>query len=212
MDALPVPGTGCFMDCRPIHVLPSREQSVRHSPIRWTLLERMITRRDFLRVALAAPAGAWMANYRALAAPFEGQVRITAIKAMQLDFQFDGCLIKVETDAGLVGYGETGTSSSMARAYIDHMAAPATFGGAHHENGQAQLIGADPLPIEKHFYRMAAVQHPYRSLTGTVSGIDIALWDLAGKITGQPVYKLLGPLPRWLSDVFSRQRPERHAR
>lgn len=119
-------------------------------------------------------------------------MKITAIKAMQLDFQFDGCLIKIETDAGLVGYGETGTNSAMARAHIDHMTLPAAFGGARHENGPAQLIGADPLSIEKHFYRMTAVQHPYTSLTGTVSGIDIALWDLAGKITGQPVYKLLG--------------------
>ena len=152
----------------------------------------MITRRALLRAALAAPAGAWMANYRALAAPFEGQVRITAIKAMQLDFQFDGCLIKIETDAGLVGYGETGTNSAMARAHIDHLALPAAFGGGRHPNGLAQLMGADPLSIEKHFYRMTAVQHPFTSLTGTVSGIDIALWDLAGKITGQPVYKLLG--------------------
>ena len=63
----------------------------------------MITRRGFLKAALCAPAGAWMANYQALAAPYEGQVKITGIKAMQLDFQFDGCLIKLETDAGLVG-------------------------------------------------------------------------------------------------------------
>ena len=31
---------------------------------------------------------------------------------MQLDFQFDGCLIKIETDQGLVGYGETGTNAA----------------------------------------------------------------------------------------------------
>lgn len=152
----------------------------------------MITRRTLLRAALAVPAGAWFANFRTLAAPFEGQVKITAIKAMQLDFQFDGCLIKIETDAGLIGYGETGTNSEMARAHINHLTLPAAFGGGRHPNGPAQLIGADPLSIEKHFYRMTAIQHPYTALTGTVSGIDIALWDLAGKITGQPVYKLLG--------------------
>ena len=36
------------------------------------------------------------------------------------------------------------------------------------------------------------MQHPFLPAIGTVSGIDIALWDLAGKITGRPVYKLLG--------------------
>jgi galactonate dehydratase len=133
-----------------------------------------------------------MDAFRAMAAPFEGQVRITAIKAMQLDFQFDGCLIKIETDAGLTGYGETGTNSMMARAHIDHMTASRTFGSSSYPGGQAGLIGADPLAIERHFYKMTAVQHPYTVLTGTISGIDMALWDLAGKITGQPLYKLLG--------------------
>jgi len=66
------------------------------------------TRRQLLRSALALPAGTWLTRYAAWAAPHAGQVKITAIKAMQLDFQFDGCLIKIETDSGLVGYGETG--------------------------------------------------------------------------------------------------------
>ena len=48
-----------------------------------------------------------------------------------------------------------------------------------------QLIGQDPLAIERHFYMMAAN-------IPTVSGVDIALWDLAGKITGFPIYRLLG--------------------
>ena len=39
---------------------------------------------------------------------------------------------------------------------------------------------------------MTSMQHPFLPAIGTVSGIDIALWDLAGKITGRPVYKLLG--------------------
>jgi hypothetical protein len=75
------------------------------------------SRRALLRLALGLPAGAWMARYKALAAPYEGQVKITAIKAMQLDFQFDGCLIKIETDAGLVGYGETGVNGPMGRIW-----------------------------------------------------------------------------------------------
>jgi len=150
------------------------------------------TRRRLLRLACALPAGSWLANYRALAAPFAGQVKITAIKAMQLDFQFDGCLIKIETDAGLAGYGETGTNGTMARSHIEHMTTTRAFGSTSYREGPAGLMGADPLAIERHFYRMTSMQHPFTAFVGTISGIDIALWDLAGKITGQPVYKLLG--------------------
>ncbi len=150
------------------------------------------SRRRFLQLALALPAGAWLSRYRAIAAPFQGEVKITAIKAMQLDFQFDGCLIKIETDAGLAGYGETGTNAAMARSHLEHMTTGQFPGAAGYRGGPAGLIGADPLAIERHFYRMTSLQHPFMAPVGTLSGIDIALWDLAGKITGQPVYKLLG--------------------
>jgi galactonate dehydratase len=140
----------------------------------------MLSRRELLRAAAALPFGAWMTRYKALAAPYEGEVRITAIKAMALDYTFDGCLIKIETDAGLAGYGETGTNVAMARSHIEHM------------GKRAGLLGADPLSIERHFFSMTSMQHPFLPAIGTVSGIDIALWDLAGKITGRPVYKLLG--------------------
>jgi galactonate dehydratase len=151
-----------------------------------------ISRRHLLHIATGTTAGAWLNGLRALAAPHSGTVKITAIKAMQLDFQFDGCLIKIETDAGLVGYGETGTNGPMARTHIDHITGGQFPGAAGYAGGPAGLIGADPLAIERHFYRMTSLQHPFIIPMGTVSGIDIALWDLAGKITGQPVYKLLG--------------------
>jgi galactonate dehydratase len=140
----------------------------------------MVSRRELMRAALALPFGGWMRRYKALAAPYQREVKITAIKAMALDYTFDGCLIKIETDAGLVGYGETGTDVAMARAHIQHM------------TSRAGLLGGDPLSIERHFFRMTSMQHPFLPAIGSVSGIDIALWDLAGKITGQPLYKLLG--------------------
>lgn len=150
------------------------------------------TRRQLLRTALALPAGSWLSRYRAMAAPYTGLVKISAIKVLQLDFQFDGCLLKIETDAGLVGYGETGVTAKIARAHLDHMVDGNFPGLKTYAQGPAGLIGADPLAIERHFYRMTSMQHPFMAFIGTVSGIDIALWDLAGKITGQPVYKLLG--------------------
>ena len=138
----------------------------------------MWTRRDFLRMALALPAASWLARYQALAAPDRRMVKITAIKTLELDNVGDGCLIRIETDAGLVGYGEAGVSAKMARAHI--------------EDFQRLLLGQDPLAIERHFHMMADHQHAFMANIPTVSGLDIALWDLAGKILDVPLYRLLG--------------------
>lgn len=137
-----------------------------------------ITRRTWLKRALAIPAGAWMARYRATAQPHQGRVKITAIKAMQIQSIAGNTLIKVETDAGLVGYGESGVSGPMARARIEQF--------------KTLLVGQDPLSIERHFQNMTSLMHPYMAHIPSISGIDIALWDLAGKITGQPINYLLG--------------------
>ena len=136
----------------------------------------MWTRRDFLRTALALSAGSWLARYEALAAPLRGAVKITSIKALQLDFMFDGCLVRIETDAGITGYGETGVDVATARARIPLL----------------KLEGGDPLAIERHFQSMTGAIHPYRPIIPLISGIDMALWDVAGKILDLPVYKLLG--------------------
>lgn len=152
-----------------------------------------MTRRCWLRAALALPVGsAWLAHFRAMAAPAEKLVKITAIKALQLDNVGDGCLIRIETDAGLTGLGEAGVSAKMARARIELMG--------------RQLLGADPMAIERLFYLMTAPQNPFVPQIPLVSGIDIALWDLAGKILGQPVYRLLGGPMRKAVPVYSHGR------
>lgn len=137
-----------------------------------------ITRREWFRRVLVLPAGAWMARYNALAQPHRGKVKITALKAMQVQGIAGNCLIKIETDAGLTGYGEAGATGPMARAWLDRF--------------QGILVGQDPLPIERHFLNMTSLMHTYMAHIPCVSGVDIALWDLAGKITGQPVHVLLG--------------------
>ena len=91
-------------------------------------------------------------------------------------------LIKITTDTGIVGWGETtleGKPRSVAAA-VEELA--------------DYLLGKDPLRIEHHW------QHIYRSaffrggpvLLTALSGIDQALWDIAGKHFGVPVYQLLG--------------------
>ena len=147
------------------------------------------TRRDLLRAALALPAGSCLAKYRAWAAPLEKTVRITAIKALQLDNVGDGCLIRVETDGGVVGYGEAGCGAPMARARLEQM--------------QRIWMGQDPLAIERLFHMMTAPQNPFIPSVGLVSGIDIALWDIAGKVIGQPIYRLMGGPMRPAAPIYS---------
>jgi galactonate dehydratase len=136
------------------------------------------TRRDLLKLLVALPAGAWMSRYNALAAPYVGKAKITSIKAMALKNIAGNCLIRIDTDAGITGYGEAGATGPMARARIETM--------------KDLLVGKDPLSIEVHFHEMTTLMHTYMAHIPTISGIDIALWDIAGKITGLPVCVLLG--------------------
>jgi hypothetical protein len=84
----------------------------------------VLTRRNFLTTALAMPIGASLARYEALAAPAQGGVKITAIKTIRLNNKSRGnsrALIKIETDAGLVGYGpsEGGPEARAAIAALE---------------------------------------------------------------------------------------------
>jgi D-arabinonate dehydratase/D-galactarolactone cycloisomerase len=58
------------------------------------------------------------------------------------------------------------------------------------------LLGQDPLAIERHWERMYGSMRLRGHIAGyqleAISGVDIALWDLAGKLTGLPAYRLLG--------------------
>jgi galactonate dehydratase len=131
---------------------------------------------------LALPAGASLAHYEALAAPAQDQIRITDIKVMQV--RDPGTLIKIETDAGISGIGPCGASGPVARDVIRvlHQGRLPHLG----------LIGKDPLAIRVHFQNMF-YGYPQRGRQMRVlSGIDIALWDAAGKILNKPVSKLLG--------------------
>ena len=102
-------------------------------------------------------------------------------------------LVKVTTDQDLVGWGETtleGKPKSTAGA-VDELA--------------EYLVGQDPLRIEHHW------QHIYRSaffrggpiLLSALSGLDQALWDIAGKFFGVPVYQLLGGAVRERLRVYA---------
>ena len=131
-----------------------------------------ITRRDLLKSLPLFPSLA-----RA-AAPIQGKVKITAIHAMAIQNIAGNCLIRIDTDAGISGYGEAGATGPMARARIATMA--------------PHILGKDPLAIEVHFHNLTTLMHTYMAHIPTISGIDMALWDLAGKLLGKPVNVLLG--------------------
>jgi galactonate dehydratase len=91
-------------------------------------------------------------------------------------------LVKITTDNGLVGWGET-TLEGRPKSTVAAVEEIADY-----------LIGQDPLRIEHHWqqiYRSAFYRGgPVRM--SALSGIDQALWDIAGKHYGVPVHQLLG--------------------
>ncbi len=92
------------------------------------------------------------------------------------------CLVKVETDEGIYGWGESGLSSREM----------AVVGAIQHY--REFLIGKDPRNIGALWQEMYRSQYfeGGRVLTAAISAIDIALWDITGKALGVPVYQLLG--------------------
>lgn len=94
-------------------------------------------------------------------------------------------LVEVETDQGLTGLGEAahfGGPLSTTRAIVE---------GELREH----VLGEDPREIERLWARMH--QRSYKHARGgaviaAMSGIDIALWDLRGKMAGMPLWRLLG--------------------
>ncbi len=138
----------------------------------------LLSRRDLLRVAASLPAAGLFTRFKVMAASNVNRVKITNIRAMAIRNIAGNCLIRIDTDSGLTGYGEAGATGPMARARIETM--------------KSLLIGKDPLLIEVHFHNMTTLMHTYMAHIPTISGIDMALWDLAGKIIGAPVSTLLG--------------------
>jgi cis-L-3-hydroxyproline dehydratase len=96
---------------------------------------------------------------------------------------FDSTIVGVETDSGVVGYGEVCPLGPFyLPAYAKGVRAGIAELGPH-------LLGEDPLQLAHLNRRMDAALkgHPY-----VKSGIDIACWDILGQVTGQPACVLMG--------------------
>jgi galactonate dehydratase len=110
-------------------------------------------------------------------------MKITDVKIYTLDaFRTNWAFVKVETDEGLYGWGEAslGTNENALEGMVADL--------------KRLVVGRNPLEIEKMCFEV------YRDiywkggpvLMSAISGIEIALWDIAGKYFNTPTYNLLG--------------------
>lgn len=97
----------------------------------------------------------------------------------------DTTVVRIETDEGLVGWGEAKSpvAPRVTKTIIEELLAPI-------------VLGQDPFDAEVLWETMYATMrlrgHAGGFFVEAISGVDIALWDLQGKAVGKPVHKLLG--------------------
>jgi len=104
------------------------------------------------------------------------QLRITDLRIAVVGRAPMRCpLIRIDTNQGICGYGEVRDGASERYALIL----------------KSRLLGQNPCNVEQIFKRIKQFGHHARQ-GGGVSGVEMALWDLAGKAYGVPVYQMLG--------------------
>jgi len=127
-------------------------------------------------------------------------MKITAVEAIHLraedplielfDGSYDDCIIVVHTDEGITGIGET---ESMAPAIQAIVKGPSAHN--HARSLSAVLVGedpSDPVGLWQRMYDSTDYVGRHGLAMHAIGGVDLALWDLKGKIEGKPVHELLG--------------------
>jgi len=112
---------------------------------------------------------------------------------------FSWLVVEVETDNGLIGYGNAGLSPDVTKLIID-------------SKFKSLLIGENPLNNEylyEKMYRSSVAYGRKGSVIAAISAIDIALWDIKGQAAKQPVFMLLGGrtkeyIPTYYSRLYTR--------
>jgi L-alanine-DL-glutamate epimerase-like enolase superfamily enzyme len=145
-------------------------------------------------------------------------MKITDIECIPLlvpDFDSEACssaqdnlIVKIHTDDGLVGIGETDANPWAVKSMIE---APGT-----HVMGlglKEMLMGVDPLDVEGLWQRLydGSAMNGRRGLgIHAIGALDMALWDLRGKQAGLPVWQLLGGAARESVTPYASLLPEGH--
>jgi L-alanine-DL-glutamate epimerase-like enolase superfamily enzyme len=102
----------------------------------------------------------------------------------------DALIVRIHTNTGLVGVGETDSSPAVVKALIETPASHETCQGL-----RQVLLGENPLEIDrlwKKMYRHSEYVGRRGAGIHAISALDIALWDIAGQHYGVPVHTLLG--------------------
>ena len=137
------------------------------------------SRRSFLASLASMSASAWLASYVNLTAAERNRVKITDIKTMILQGPRTYTLVKIETDAGIYGIAEAYGSPGLGVREAIH--------------GLRKLfIGQNPLQIDRLYTRYRYSDGSAHAQQRAMSGIEMALWDLAGKLLDVPTHALLG--------------------
>ena len=120
-------------------------------------------------------------------------MRITKIETLRTAEFANVLWVLVHTDAGVVGLGETFYGAGAVAAHI-------------HDTLAGRLLGRHPLHIEALHREMLNLPMA-QSSTGVeyraASAVDIALWDIFGKVCGQPVHQMLGGLCRPRQRIYN---------
>ena len=153
------------------------------------------------RTFLQSLAGAgFLANYHAMAAPAKGKSKIVDVKVMMVQGPRTYSLVKIISDAGVYGIGEAyGNPGVGVKEQVLAL--------------KPDLIGKDPLEIDVLYTLGMSSGSGSRTdgsahmLLRAVSGVEMALWDLAGKTLGVPTTILLGGKFRDRVRVYDHERP-----
>jgi galactonate dehydratase len=120
-------------------------------------------------------------------------MKITAIETLRTQ-EFSNVLwVRVHTDAGVIGLGETFYGAGAVEAHI-------------HDTLASRLLGRNPLHVEalnKEMLNLPMAQSSTGVEYRAASAIDIALWDAFGKVCNQPVHQMLGGLCRDKQRIYN---------
>ena len=120
-------------------------------------------------------------------------MKITALETLRTAEFANVLWVRVHTDAGVIGLGETFYGAGAVEAHL-------------HDTLAGRLLGKNPLHIEalnREMLNLPMAQASTGVETRAASAIDIALWDAFGKVCGQPVHQMLGGLCRPRQRVYN---------
>ncbi|MBI4910447.1 MAG: mandelate racemase/muconate lactonizing enzyme family protein [Acidobacteria bacterium] len=155
----------------------------------------MLTRRNLLRTAAALPAASFLTGYHAMAAPLKGKLKIRDIRTMVMQGPRTYTLVRVDTDQGPWGFAEAyGNPGAGVKEQVVAL--------------KPLLVGKDPLEIDRLMTGLDRhTDGSAHSFYRAVAGIDMALYDLAGKVLDVPASTLLGGRYREKVRVYDHAAP-----